>query len=138
MTVTDTPPDQSLMGELADLATRPVILVVDDDTSILALWRTVLSDRHDVITAAGGAEAIRATSEHPRIDAVVLDVMMPGTDGFAVLDHLTRTRPTTPVIMLTALSDPATRQRAATHGAATLLTKPCDPDLLEATIGMLL
>lgn len=105
------------------------ILVVDDNEQNRALARAALEDEgYDVVVAATGEEGIRAV-ETERPDCVLLDVRMPGTDGFAVCARI-RALPEgsdTPVVFLTALRDVDTFDRALRAGGDDFLTKPVRP-----------
>jgi two-component system, sensor histidine kinase and response regulator len=105
------------------------ILVVDDNAQNRALAQATLEDEgYDVLLAEGGEEGVRAVEEH-RPDCVLLDVRMPGTDGFAVCARI-RALPEgsdTPVVFLTALRDVDTFDRALRAGGDDFLTKPVRP-----------
>ena len=108
------------------------VLVVDDDPAIRRLVCDVLQAYgYSTVEAADGFSAIRLVqSEQP--DCVVLDVMMPGLDGHAVL---TRIRESDfgrdlPIVMLTAAADDAQAWQAWTEGVDYFLAKPFDPDEL--------
>ena len=80
------------------------ILVVDDEESVRDLLQRVLKEAgYNVVTAANGQEALDKMSELS-IGVVLLDIKMPGLDGFQVLDHI-RQRSDIPVIMLTAIGE---------------------------------
>ena len=104
-------------------------LVVDDDRSTRLLVRTVLElDGWDVTEADEGELALllaRSAAPH----AVVLDVMLPGRDGFGVLAELRQSTHGRhlAIVMLTAKSQPADLLRGTRLGADQYLTKPCDP-----------
>ena len=112
-----------------------VVLVVDDEADIRELVRLNLElDGHDVILAADGNEAIEfAVGEHP--DVVVLDVMMPEKDGWAVLSEMKSSIDPViahiPVIMLTARADDLDKIRGSIEGAIRYLTKPFSPSELR-------
>ncbi|HUP86323.1 MAG TPA: response regulator [Acidimicrobiales bacterium] len=112
-----------------------VVLVVDDEADIRELVRLNLElDGHDVILGADGNEAIEfAVGEHP--DCVVLDVMMPEKDGWAVLAEMKASIDPLiariPVIMLTARADDIDRIRGSIEGAIRYLTKPFSPTELR-------
>ena len=105
------------------------ILVVDDNEQNRALVEAALDDEgHEAILASNGEEALSAF-ERERPDCVLLDVRMPGLDGFAVCERM-RALPggtEVPVIFLTALRDVDTFDRAQLAGAADFLTKPVRP-----------
>jgi len=113
---------------------KRVVLVVDDDSAIRRVVRTVLeADNFEVVEAADGPAALllldAINARGP--DAVVLDVMMPGIDGIEVcrrIDHST-----VKVIMLSARDDVETKDAAAEAGADAYLTKPFSAiELLDA------
>ncbi|HTV17326.1 MAG TPA: hybrid sensor histidine kinase/response regulator [Polyangiaceae bacterium] len=105
------------------------ILVVDDNAQNRELARATLEDEgYEVLLASGGEEGIR-TVEAQRPDCVLLDVRMPGTDGFAVCTRI-RALPDagdTPVVFLTALRDVDTFDQALRAGGDDFLTKPVRP-----------
>ena len=115
----------------------PRLLIVDDDESILQLLVAILGMDYDVTTASSAALALQHV-ETERFDAIITDAMMDSMDGFELTQRL-RERPataTTPIIMLTALADEAHKRRAREVGVDTYVTKPFDPELLEATLAM--
>jgi DNA-binding response OmpR family regulator len=105
------------------------ILVVDDDPTIRQLLTDVLEmDGHEVRTAEDGLAAVSAF-EVLRPDCVVLDVMMPGLDGYGVLRIIRgKDGDTAPVIMLTAAADRESAARAWADGANYYLAKPFAAD----------
>jgi DNA-binding response OmpR family regulator len=112
------------------------ILVVDDDPDILQFIRVNLElEGFGVDLATSGGEAIEAVSNDPP-DLVLLDVMMPGMDGFGVLRRL-RSHPAaanTSIILLTARTLPEDRIRGLELGADDYITKPFDVDELIARV----
>jgi DNA-binding response OmpR family regulator len=105
------------------------ILVVDDEPTMRALVRDVLEEEgHEVVLAADGYAGLRLTESH-RPDCVVLDVMMPGLDGHAVLTRLRSSAGGRhlPVVMLTAAADDAHAWQAWTEGVDYFLAKPFEP-----------
>ena len=102
------------------------VLVVDDVRANLKLLEVRLSAEYfEVVAAASGPEAIEIC-ERGQCDIILLDVMMPGMDGFEVAARL-KSNPAThhiPIIMLTALDQPADRVRGLEAGADDFLTKP--------------
>jgi DNA-binding response OmpR family regulator len=113
------------------------VLVVEDETDIRELIRLNLAmDGFEVLTAANGQEALDVV-RGVRPDAIILDVMMPGLDGWAVLARLKAmddTMAQVPVVMLTARSSELDRVRGGIEGAVRYLTKPFVPDELRDTI----
>jgi DNA-binding response OmpR family regulator len=114
-----------------------LILVVDDEPPIVRLVRATLqADGYAVVTAARGEEALKLL-EDERPDLIVLDLMMPGMDGFETLRHI-REQGQTPVIMLTARAGDADKLKGLQGGADDYVTKPFNPDELSARIGAVL
>ncbi|MEV1286328.1 response regulator transcription factor [Micromonospora sp. NPDC049679] len=105
------------------------ILVVDDDPAIRQLLTDVLEmEGHEVRVAVDGLAAVRAL-EAFRPDCVVLDVMMPGLDGYGVLRSIReQDGDPVPVIMLTAAAEPDSAVRAWADGVDYYLAKPFGAD----------
>lgn len=109
------------------------ILVIDDDRSILALLELYLRKAgFTVYTCATGYEAIQAFHKS-KPTLVVLDVMLPGRDGWSILKDI-RQEGGTPVIMLTARDDTGERVRGLELGADDYIGKPFEPNELVARI----
>ena len=103
------------------------ILIVDDEAELLEMVRGIFvrAGYGRVITAGTGPEALALCAAH-RPDLVILDVMMPGMDGFAVLRELRRTS-SVPVLMLTARSEAEDKFTGFESGADDYLAKPFLP-----------
>ena len=108
------------------------VLVVDDEPDVLLLCRLNLQQRgHELLEASEGTRALELAKErHP--DVIVLDLMLPGMTGYDVLETLKGDPATSeiPVLVLTAKSLRADRERSQGMGAAGFLTKPFLPDEL--------
>ena len=116
------------------------ILVVDDEPAIRQLIVFTLDDLgHTVLEAANGEEAIAAVNEH-HPDLLLLDVMMPKVDGWAVLRELRRTglKRNTRVVLLTAKSGENDFVNGWKLGVDEYLTKPFDPDELAISVNEIL
>ncbi|MGH8678658.1 MAG: response regulator, partial [Burkholderiales bacterium] len=114
-----------------------VILVVDDNVANREmLGRRLEREGHQVQLAAGGREALELLRER-RVDLVLLDVMMPEVDGYAVLQHLKADEQLrdVPVLMISAVDEIESVVRCIELGAEDYLPKPFDPVLLRARIG---
>ena len=109
------------------------ILVIDDDRNILAIIELYLKKAgYQVYTCADGVSALAAFHE-TKPSLVVLDIMLPGRDGWAVL-HDIRMESDTPVIMLTAKGDTGDRVQGLELGADDYISKPFDAKELIARI----
>lgn len=112
------------------------VLVVDDFAPNLKLLEARLSAEYfDVLTASSGPEAL-VLCNAGECDIVLLDVMMPGMDGFEVCRRLKRDPQThhLPIVMVTALDQPSDRVRGLEAGADDFLTKPIDEVALVARV----
>ena len=113
------------------------ILIVDDEAPIRALMRATLTMAgHQVVEAAGGEEAIEKIKKED-IELIVLDIMMPITDGYEVLERIKAipAKAHIPVIVVTAKSyESEGIMREMTAGAIDHLSKPFDPEDLEIAV----
>ena len=112
---------------------RPTVLVVDDEPVVTEVVERYLRlEGYDVLLAADGLEAVHMASER-QPDLVVLDLMLPGLDGFEVLKRLRDERPV-PIIMLTARGEESDRIVGLELGADDYLGKPFSPRELVARV----
>lgn len=116
------------------------ILVVEDDPSALRLvGYTLEQEGYQVITASDGLEGVRkARDEHP--DLIILDIMLPGLDGYEVCQQL-RKEPETaklPILILSAKAREIDKDTGLKIGADDYLTKPADPSTIVAKVKALL
>lgn len=113
------------------------IMVVDDEMHIRELVRFYLDKAgFDTIEAANAEEALDIV-ENQYIDLVVVDIMMPGMDGFELVEQMRQYREF-PVIMLTAKSQSKDKLRGFSLGIDDYVTKPFDPDELMARVKTIL
>ena len=120
-----------------DMARYAKLILVDDEADLLEAFADYLSALgHEVRTAGSAADCDALLAREPA-DLIVLDINMPGESG---LDYLRRLRRTLsiPVLMLTAVPDPADRVLGLELGADDFVLKPCDPQELAARIAGLL
>ena len=117
-------------------AHQATILVIDDEVDILDLLEMILElEGYCVITAGDGNQGLQLAKTH-RPDLILLDLMMPGMDGYAVVEML-KAKPdlaTIPVIMLTALAQVNERIQGLTAGAEDYITKPFESQELVLRI----
>ncbi|MEO7145521.1 MAG: response regulator transcription factor [Bryobacteraceae bacterium] len=110
------------------------ILVVEDDPRIAALLGEGLSEEgHTVAIAAAGRQGCEM-AEGESFDVIILDVMLPGMDGFSIAKRLRTGRNQTPILMLTARDAPADIVKGLDLGADDYITKPFSFDVLFARV----
>src|ERR1700680_2017799 len=117
------------MNESAQIAERaPRIMIVDDERYNRQLLQVMLApEGFQLVTASSGEEALAMVKQQPP-DVILLDVMMPGTDGYFVAGQIKGNFATKniPIIMITALNNKEARMKALSAGAEDFLTKPVD------------
>ncbi len=110
-----------------------ILLVDDDEVLTRALKRSFTALGHDVVVCSDGVSVLdKVASESPSM--VILDVMLPGKDGFSVLRELRERYPDLPVIMLTARSEDIDKVLGLEMGADDYLAKPFNVRELEARV----
>ena len=115
---------------------RPTILVVDDTPDNLHLLSSLFKDEYRVKIAHNGEKALKICHSDTPPDLVLLDIMMPGMDGFEVAQKL-RGHPSSehiPVIFVTAMTGEDARLKGMELGAVDFVTKPIDPDALKVRV----
>jgi len=115
---------------------RHRVLIVDDVPENLHSLMAVLRDEYAITAATNGEKALELAQMHPQPDLILLDIKMPGMDGYSVLSALKINPATTeiPVIFVTALAETADEARGFSLGVADYITKPVNPDLLKARV----
>jgi CheY-like chemotaxis protein len=110
------------------------ILFVDDDPAAQKLYRAYLvGEGYEVVLASSGLEGVEA-SEKQAFDLVVMDLNMPGLDGWMAMSLIRARRPNVPTLILTANQGSDLETRAKNAGAAAFLSKPCQPDQLVRAV----
>ena len=120
-----------------DHAPRHRLMIVDDEESTrLLLARILTSDMEVEVTLAGTCEQAVRLGGSFAYDAILLDLMMPGIGGFGVLKELRTHSPnaTTPIIVVSVLSEPDTVSRCMAAGANAYLVKPVERNSLTSTV----
>jgi len=118
------------------MAKQQKILVVDDTPENIQVLVETLKDDYQVVAATNGYKALQLAVKVPLPDIILLDVMMPGIDGYEVCARLqsdTTTR-NIPVIFITALSEAGDEAKGLGLGAVDYMTKPINPSLLKARV----
>ena len=124
------------MADSNEQARRHTILIVDDAVENVSLMSSVLNASYRTKVAREGETALRLSSMDSPPDLILLDVMMPGMDGYEVCRRL-KENPKTfdiPVIFITARSDIEDEQRGLDLGAVDYITKPISPPILAARV----
>ncbi len=125
------------VGSTKPIEGTPSVLIVEDDPGTSAVIDAVLSSKgYSTRVAANLNEIKRALSKKPYPHLILLDIMLPDANGFAVLERIRRhpDLAPTPVIMLTNLSDPADVAKGLALGATGYMSKPASPGALLAAI----
>lgn len=120
---------------MADLKTRPLLLIVDDIPENIGLLADNLAKDYDVQFAQSGPKALALMETHIP-DLILLDVMMPGMNGFDVFEQL-KNNPKwrkVPVIFITAENDSATETKALNTGAVDFISKPINQQVVRARV----
>ena len=119
-----------------DTKFKPTILIVDDElTSINMLTRT-LSNIYDISVANSGEEALKLINSGLKSNLILLDIMMPGMDGFEVCEKLKANVRTSdiPIIFITGLDDKTNEAKGLKLGAVDYINKPITPEIVSARV----
>ncbi len=113
------------------------ILICDDHAVFRQGLGVVLSSLDGTLLEAGSAdEALRLVSGDPQIELVLLDLRMPGVDGWQTLRLLRSNHPTIPVVILSASEDPSDVREALDGGASGFIPKSSSPELIRSALGV--
>ncbi len=115
--------------------TKPTVLLVDDELVNIKILSDVLKEEYEVIFATCGEEGVRRACESAP-DIILLDVMMPDMDGYAVCAKLQSDSRTAsiPVVFVTALGSTAQEVKGLNTGAIDYITKPINGEIVKARI----
>ena len=128
-------------GSATDIEGSPLILIVEDDPGTSAVINAVLTKQgFSTRLAANLQEIKRALNNKPAPNLIMLDIMLPDANGFAILERLRRhpDMSSVPVVMLTSLSEPADVAKGLALGATGYMSKPAPPQALLAAINNVL
>jgi len=117
-------------------ADKLIILVVDDTPANIDVLENVLGTDYRVKAALNGEKALELANVHPQPDMILLDIMMPGMDGYDVISRL-QSNPATghiPVIFVTAKAEVADEEKGLSLGAIDYITKPISPPIVRARV----
>jgi CheY-like chemotaxis protein len=115
---------------------KTLLLADDDMRTVYALSAILRAKGAEVLMADTGKVALDVLAEHPEVDAVLMDIMMPEMDGYEAIRRI-RLEPryeTLPIIALTAKAMKGDREKCIEIGATDYLPKPIDPDALSAML----
>jgi len=115
---------------------RHRILIVDDTPENIHVLMEALKDDYAIVAATNGEKALEVAQKEPRPDLILLDVMMPGMDGYEVCQRLSAIDETMkiPVIFVTALSEAGDEARGLDLGAVDYITKPFNTTLVKSRV----
>jgi CheY-like chemotaxis protein len=116
-------------------AAHPRVLCVDDEPYVLEGLRLHLRRGFELVTASGGAEALRIIERSPSFSVILSDMRMPGMDGATFLSYARRIAPDTVRVLLTGHADVDSALAAVNQGEIyRFLTKPCPPEVVRSTL----
>jgi putative two-component system response regulator len=124
------------MADALDFTDKQTVLIVDDTPENLTLMNGLLKDAYKTRIANNGERALKIASSHPLPDLILLDIMMPGMDGYEVCRRL-KADPLTaeiPVIFLTAKTQVEDEQKGFDAGCVDYITKPVSPPIVLARV----
>ena len=116
---------------------RKTILICDDEETMRKLVRVVLDGHYLFEEATDGASALEL-ARRLRPDLVILDIMLPGTSGIAVLEQLRADTSVAPVPVVVMTAWPQMESEALDAGASRFFTKPFEPDAMKDAVEELL
>ncbi len=114
------------------LKQRKILIVDDDVRNVFALTSVLESNGMEVLYAENGQDGIELLRSHPEIDLVLMDIMMPGMDGYETMRVIRSDEAFNqlPIISLTAKAMKGDREKSIASGASDYITKPVDTDQL--------
>ena len=119
------------------METKTKILIVDDKGINRYMMGEIFRDEYEIVEAAGGQEAIDLIAlEHDELAIVLLDIVMPGIDGFGVLEDMKRKQllDRLPVVIVTDDSSEATSVKAFEYKVADMVIKPFEPRIIKRRV----
>ncbi len=115
------------------------ILIVDDDSGLAGTLRDFLEQEgYSAVVAISAAEAMQAIERHTGFALALIDLMMPDTDGLALMDHVHQRNPELPILIMTGYGTIETAVEAIKRGAEDYLTKPFDRQAVRKKVGRLM
>ncbi len=121
---------------MVEIDKKSKVLIVDDTPENIQILMGTLKDQYAIVAAINGEKALRIALADPRPDLILLDIMMPGMDGFEVCSRL-KSDPKTrdiPVIFLSALDDTGSKLKGFAAGAVDYISKPFQPEEVQVRV----
>ncbi len=121
---------------MADSSGKHKVLIVDDTPENIQILMETLKDEYAIVAAINGQKALQMAAADPVPDLILLDIMMPGLDGYQVCEKLKADDKTKniPVIFVTAMTEEEDEQKGLELGAVDYITKPFRPSLVKSRV----
>ena len=115
---------------------KPTVLIVDDTPENIQVLMGTLKDQYAIVAAINGEKALKMALADPQPELILLDIMMPGMDGFEVCRRLKADKATQhiPVIFLSALDDTSNKVKGFSVGAVDYISKPFQPEEVHVRV----
>lgn len=118
------------------MSKKELILIVDDDRTNINILGSMLVNDYEILVATNGEQALKVVSDNPQLDLILLDVQMPGPDGFQVCQQLKQNQHSKdiPVIFITANSNLDAERIGLMMGAVDYITKPFNEHIVQLRV----
>lgn len=113
---------------------RPRVLIVDDHPELVSAWRRWLQSSYDIVGGISNSRDVLKTAAELKPDVIVLDVLMPGSNGLDLCRDIRRTVPEMKVILVSAADEEQVRSTAIRLGASAFIPKSSEPQELDRAI----
>lgn len=134
--ITEKQTQKEIKVELKSSAT--IVIAEDEYLNFMLLSKMLLTPHLTILHASNGLEAVEFCKSKQQIDLVLMDIRMPIMNGYEAIEQIKGIRPTLPIIVQTAYSTDAEREKAFACGCSDIINKPINKDLLILKINKLL